>query len=119
MVSSHNLHELADICDHIGLINGQRIVIDCSVDEMSGSRCKFRVIFDRDVEQSEFEGINIKRFSKEGKIINLTAEGDNDTVEEKLRSMSPLLVEKFPLSLEEIFLEEMEDTEYDLTKIFE
>ncbi|NLB36185.1 MAG: ABC transporter ATP-binding protein [Clostridiales bacterium] len=119
VVSSHNLHELADICDHIGLINGQRIVIDCSVDEMSGSRCKFRVIFDRDVEQSEFEGINIKRFSKEGKIINLTAEGDNDTVEEKLRSMSPLLVEKFPLSLEEIFLEEMEDTEYDLTKIFE
>jgi ABC-2 type transport system ATP-binding protein len=118
IISSHNLHELGDLCDHIGLINGQRIVLDCAVDEMSGSRSKFRVVFDRDVEEKDFEGLDIRRFSKDGKIVTLTAHGDSDELEEKLRAMSPVLLETFPLTLEEIFLEEMEGTDYDLTKIF-
>lgn len=118
IISSHNLHELGDLCDHIGLINGQRIVLDCAVDEMSGSRSKFRVVFDRDVEEKDFEGLDIRRFSKDGKIVTLTAHGDSDELEEKLRTMSPILLETFPLTLEEIFLEEMEGTDYDLTKIF-
>lgn len=119
IVSSHNLHELGDICDHIGLINGQKIVLDCSVDEMSGSRSKFRIVFDRDIEEKDFEGIELKRFAKDGKIVTLTVQGDKDVVEQKLRAMSPILLETFPLSLEEIFLEEMEGTGYDLTKIFD
>jgi len=118
IISSHNLHELGDICDHIGLINGQRIVLDCSVDEMSGSRSKFRVVFDREVSREDFRGIELKRFAQDGKIITLSAQGDSAELEQKLRSMSPVLLETFPLSLEEIFLEEMEGTDYDLTKIF-
>ena len=118
IVSSHNLHELGDICDHIGLINGQKIVLDCAVDEISGSRSKFRVVFDRDVEKADFEGIELKNFTKDGKIITLTALGNSAELEKKLRAMNPVLLETFPLSLEEIFLEEMEGTGYDLTKIF-
>jgi ABC-2 type transport system ATP-binding protein len=86
---------------------------------MSGSRSKFRVVFDRNVEEKDFEGIELKRFAKDGKIITLTVQGDKDAVEQKLRAMSPVLLETFPLSLEEIFLEEMEGTGYDLTKIFD
>lgn len=119
IISSHNLHELGDICDHIGLINGQKIVLDRAVDEISGSRSKFRVVFDRDVEKTDFDGIELKHFTKDGRIITLTALGESDALEEKLRSMNPVLLEKFPLSLEEIFLEEMEGTGYDLTKIFD
>lgn len=119
IISSHNLHELGDICDHIGLINGQKIVLDRAVDEISGSRSKFRVVFDRDVEKTDFDGIELKKFNKDGRIITLTAQGESAELEEKLQSMSPVLLEKFPLSLEEIFLEEMEGTGYDLTKIFD
>lgn len=119
IVSSHNLHELGDICDHIGLINGQKIVLDKAVNEISGSRSKFRVVFDRDVEKADFESLELKNFTKDGKIITLTAQGDSAALEEKLRSMNPVLLEAFPLSLEEIFLEEMEGTGYDLTKIFD
>jgi len=119
IVSSHNLHELGDICDHIGLINGQKIVLDRAVDDISGSRSKFRVVFDRDVEKADFEGMELKRFTKDGKIITLTAQGDSAALEDKLRAMNPVLLETFPLSLEEIFLEEMEGTGYDLTKIFD
>ena len=118
IVSSHNLHELADLCDHIGLINGQRIVMDCSVDDMSGSRCKFRLLFDGEPTQDDFSGIYISKFNKDGKMITITVSGDIDDAEKKLRAMNPLIIEKFPLSLEEIFLEEMEGTDYDFSEIF-
>jgi ABC-2 type transport system ATP-binding protein len=119
IISSHNLHELGDICDHIGLINGQKIVLDKAVDEISGSRRKFRLAFEKDMERTDFDGIALKSFTKDGRIITLTAEGDNGEVEAKLRAMNPALFEVFTLSLEEIFLEEMEGTGYDLTKIFD
>jgi len=118
IVSSHNLHELGDICDHIGLINGQKIVLDKAVDEISGSRSKFRVVFDREVDRADFETLELKHFTQDGKIVTLSAKGDSAELEEKLRAMNPVLLETFPLSLEEIFLEEMEGTGYDLTKIF-
>ncbi len=118
IVSSHNLHELADLCDHIGLINGQKIVMDCSVEEISGSRSKFRLLFEKELTKDDFSGIFINKFNKDGKLITITVSGDVDEAEKKLREMKPLSLEKFPLSLEEIFLEEMEGTEYDFSEIF-
>lgn len=118
IVSSHNLHELTDICDHIALINGKRIVLDCSVDDISASRCKFRVVFADEKAREDFADFDIKRFDKDGKIVTLSLGGDPEENEKKLNAMSPLLVEKYPLTLEEIFLEEMEDTDYDFKEIF-
>ena len=118
IVSSHNLHELTDICDHIALINGKRIVLDCSVDDISASRCKFRVVFADEKTREDFADFDIKRFDKDGKIVTLSLGGDPEENEKKLNAMSPLLVEKYPLTLEEIFLEEMEDTDYDFKEIF-
>lgn len=118
IVSSHNLHELTDICDHIALINGKRIVLDCSVDDISASRCKFRVVFADEKSREDFADFDIKRFDKDGKIVTLSLGGDPEENEKKMNAMSPLLVEKYPLTLEEIFLEEMEDTDYDFKEIF-
>ena len=118
IVSSHNLHELTDICDHIALINGKRIVLDCSVDDISASRYKFRVVFADEKTREDFADFDIKRFDKDGKIVTLSLGGDPEENEKKLNAMSPLLVEKYPLTLEEIFLEEMEDTDYDFKEIF-
>ena len=118
IVSSHNLHELTDICDHIALINGKRIVLDCSVDDISASRCKFRVVFADEKSREDFADFDIKRFDKDGKIVTLSLGGDPEENEKKLNAMSPLLVEKYPLTLEEIFLEVMEDTDYDFKEIF-
>ncbi len=118
IISSHNLHDLADLCDHIGLINGQKIVLDCSVNEMSGSRSKFRVAFDKEMSVDDFKGLNYKRITQDGKLFSLTSLGDADEFEQKLRDMSPVLLERFPLSLEEIFLDEMEDGDYDISGIF-
>ncbi len=118
IVSSHNLHELTDICDHVALINGKKIVLDCSVDDISASRCKFRIIFTDDKNESDFAHLNIKKFTKDGRIITLSVAGNADETEAKIKEMNPVLVEKFPLRLEEIFLEEMEGTDYDFKEIF-
>ncbi len=118
IISSHNLHELTDVCDHIALIGGKKLIMDCSVDEMSGSRCKYRLVFAVDKTEADFEGINVKNFVKDGKIITFTVSADNGEIEAKLNAMKPLLIEKFPLSLEEIFLSEMEGSQYDFKEIF-
>lgn len=118
IISSHNLHELTDICDHIALINGKKIVLDCSVDDISASRCKFRLVFNEEKTESDFSHLEIKKFSKEGRIITISLVGDPDESEAKLNEMNPVLIEKFPLRLEEIFLEEMEGADYDFKEIF-
>lgn len=118
IISSHNLHELTEICDHIALINGKKIVMDCCVDDISASRCKFRLVFTDDKTEKDFENLSYGKFKQDGKIITLTMKGDSDENEEKLRALNPILVERYPLTLEEIFLEEMEGTDYDFSKIF-
>ena len=118
IISSHNLHELENMCDHVGLINGKKLVINTSVDDMSASICKFRVIFNDKKDKEDFPGIDIKDFKRDGKIITMVVAGNYDEVEQKLGDMAPLLLEKYPLTLEEIFLNEMEDKNYDITKIF-
>ncbi len=118
IISSHNLHELENMCDHVGLINGKKLVIDTAVDDMSASICKFRIIFKDKRDEEDFKGFNIKSFNRDGKIITMVVAGDYEETERKLADMAPLLLEKYPLSLEEIFLNEMEDKNYDITKIF-
>ncbi len=118
IVSSHNLHELTDICDHIALINGKKIVLDCCVDDISESRCKFRLVFTESKTEKDFEGFDYKKLHIDGRIITVSIKGDAEETERKLNEMNPILVERFPLSLEEIFLEEMEGTDYDFKEIF-
>lgn len=118
VVSSHNLHEVEDLCDHVGLINGQKLALDCSIEEISQNRCKFRLAFNREMTEQDFPGLEIKRFKKDGSMILITAVGEKDRIEAQLRSMNPLVLEQMPLSLEEIFLDEMEGTDYDFTEIF-
>ncbi|MBQ2903798.1 MAG: ABC transporter ATP-binding protein [Clostridia bacterium] len=118
IISSHNLHELTDICDHIGLINGKRIVLDCSVDDISASRCKFRLVFADEKTEEDFKDIPYKKFNKDGRIITLSMAVDAEEGEEILRKLNPLMIEKFPQTLEEIFLDEMEGSDYDFKEIF-
>lgn len=118
IVSSHNLHELAGICDRIALIGGKRLVMDCSVDEISGSRCKFRLAFAEEKTEADFADIEHTAFGVDGRIITITVNGDFEEAQAKLNAMKPLFIEKFPLSLEEIFLSEMEGSDYDFKEIF-
>ncbi|MBR0112618.1 MAG: ABC transporter ATP-binding protein [Clostridia bacterium] len=118
IISSHNLHEVSDICDRMALINGKSIALDCSVDDIGADRCKFRLVFDRDMTAADFDGFDIRKIKVDGKMVTLSVKGDPDETERRLRAMNPVLAERFPLTIEEVFLEEMEEKEYDFKEIF-
>lgn len=120
IVSSHDLHELEGLCDHFGLINGKKLVLDSSIKELSEGRAKFRIVFKDDVTEEDIKstGINVKSFKRDGRIIVITVKGSEKETAAKLNTLSPIMVEPMPLSLEEVFLDEMEGTNYDFSKIF-
>ncbi|MCR4926159.1 MAG: ABC transporter ATP-binding protein [Clostridiales bacterium] len=120
IISSHNLHELEDLCDNVGLINGKQLVMNCSIDELSQNSCRFRIYLGREVTKEEIEavGIEIKDFKKDNTLFVFTVSGDIEEAEKKIKTLNPVFLEKTPLSLEEVFLERMEGTDYDFAEIF-
>ena len=75
-------------------------------------------MFTDDKTPEDFAGFDVKKIKCDGKIVTLSLKGDREENEAKLRAMSPVLTETFPLTLEEVFLEEMEGSEHDFTEIF-
>ena len=118
VISSHNLRELEDLCDHIGLINGKRLVLDNSVDEMRQSRSKYRVAFQNDIKPEDFTGLNLKKPMIQGRLINFISDVSTEEMQAKLAPLGPVLFETVPMTLEEIFLDEMEVKDYDLHELF-
>lgn len=119
VISSHNLHELADLCDNVGLINGKHLALDCSVYDIGNNYSKFRLIFDRDVTEKDFKDIKYRSLDIDGKIVTIILHEDLKEQREKLNSLLPMAVDEYKLTLEEVFLNEMEEKKYDITKIFE
>ncbi|MBQ3602829.1 MAG: ABC transporter ATP-binding protein [Clostridia bacterium] len=118
IISSHNLHELSGISDRIGLINGKRLALDCGPGEASGSHSKIRVVFPLDFSEDVLLNIEHKKLVKDGKIMTFCSNEPLERIRQKLEDFKPLLLEEFPLTLEERFMEEMEGAEYDFAEIF-
>lgn len=118
IISSHNLHDLGDLCDRFGLINGKKLVLDRLTADVNGNHIKFRMAFADDKSEADFEHIPHTKFAKDGRLIIFTVKGDSAETEEKIKAMNPLYYEQFPLTIEETFLEETEGIDYDFSKIF-
>lgn len=116
IMSSHNLQEISDLCDHVALINGKKLAMNVSVDDASNAYVKYRLIFDRDIDKSIFDGIENKGINIDNKFATIIVSSNfNDN---RLASLRPIHMDSVTLSLEEVFLNEMEDKDYDISKIF-
>lgn len=118
LISSHNLPELENLCDHMILLDKGRVAYDRDMDTLLTAIRKYRLVFDRPVEEALFASLPYRRFTRSGNIVTLLIQGEAEETEAALRALSPLLVESFPLTLEEVFLYEMEETKHDLTGLF-
>ena len=116
IMSSHNLLELADFCDHIALINGKKLAMDVSIDDVSSAYSKYRLIFEHEMAESDFSNIPYKNIAIDGKYVTITC--SSDIKPNAFDSLNPVHVDSALLSVEEVFLNEMEDKDYDITKIF-
>lgn len=108
IISSHNLQELENLCDHIGIINGKKISVTGAVEDLSYGKTKFRLAFARDFSLDEFKDIKCENLVKDGQLALFTVNGDTTQAQEQIKNLAPAVTEKINLSLEEIFLQEME-----------
>ena len=117
LVSSHNLRELEDICDWVGIIHQGKIIAEKPLDDIKGSVCKYQVSYSDDKEDfiNSIEGL--LNVSKTGSVYNLIIKGDWQKSYDMLNSASPILLERIGLTLEEVFIYELGGLGYDFKNI--
>lgn len=112
VIASHSLRELEDTCDQLALLHKGGIVFESDIQNLKTSLFKVQVAFSHAYDREAFEGMDVIRFSKQGSVSLAIVRGNKEEVTGKLRNMNPLLLEILPLSLEEVFVHEMEALGY-------
>lgn len=115
VISSHNLRELEDICDSIGLLHQGKLLLTQDLDQIKCSICKLQcVVPDPHREQTLIRSLRILRMERTGSLLTLTVRGDRSQILEFVQAQDPLFAEVLPLTLEEIFISETEVAGYDI-----
>lgn len=117
IIASHNLRELEDVCDHIGLLHKGGIVLEQELDELKLGIHRIQAAFNTALNKTDFADLDIVSFTKRGCIINMVVRGDEHEITAKIQSRNPVFVEALPLTLEEVFINEMEVAGYDINNI--
>lgn len=118
IIASHNLRELEDLCDHVSLLHFGGVLFDDELDtlKLGITRVQFVLENPEDFEMIR-EKINIVKCSVQGKIFEITARDNSENVTELINSINPVLCEALPLTLEELFISEMEVAGYDINNL--
>ena len=117
LVSSHNLRELEDICDHVGIIHKGRMVIEKPLDDLKGNVQKLQLAFKGDFPTELNNSLDILHLSKSGSVYTLIVKGNTDEIAETVSASNPLIFDKVSLTLEEIFIYELGGLGYDFNQI--
>jgi ABC-2 type transport system ATP-binding protein len=117
VIASHNLRELEDFCDHIGLFHKGGVIFERDLDELKLGINKVQAVLKPMPELSAFEPLDLVKTEIHGSLINLVVRGSKDEILARVNSLNPIFVEVLPLTLEEVFISEMEVAGYDLDNI--
>lgn len=114
MISSHNLRELEDICDHVGILSKGKLVLQRQIDDLKTETHKIQVAFENGLFPEELsKKFNLLRKSRLGTVYSIILKGDKDEIVKEFKKFNPLILDIIPLTLEEIFIYEVggEDSE--------
>ena len=115
LVSSHNLRELEDVCDHVGILNRGKMLLERSLSELQENLVKIQLALP---EGTELPGdIQILHESRTGRLRQLILRGRSEELSAKLQAVGPLFLDLLPLSLEEIFIYELGGAEHEVKNI--
>ena len=112
LVSSHNLRELEDVCDHVGIMNRGRMMIERSLSDLQENLVKLQLAYPDG--GSLPEGLEIVHESATGRLRQLILRGKAEELTEKIAATQPLFLDLVPLSLEEIFIYELGGADYEV-----
>ena len=116
LVSSHNLRELEDVCDHVGIMHKGKFMIERSLSDLQGNISKIQVASPNGVPKLP-EKFHVLHMSNTGRVYTLIVKGDPKEAEEYLNQSNPTVVDVLPLTLEEIFIYEMGGVDYEIKDI--
>ncbi|MDP4083287.1 MAG: ABC transporter ATP-binding protein [Bacillota bacterium] len=116
-ISSHNLREIEDICDHVGILHKGAIIIEKELDELKADTHKIQVAYKEKVPEALMKKMNILHTEKRGSVFLLIVRGEEDIVAKQVRETHPVIFDLLPLTLEEIFIYEMGDIGYAIKNI--
>ena len=117
IVSSHNLRELEDICDNLGLLYKGGILFESEIDTLKTNMFKIQISLRNEFSQDNFSDFKVLSFKKSGSVATIILEGNREEYEEKLNAMNPVILDFLPLTLEEIFIYQMEVLGYEFNKM--
>lgn len=116
LVSSHNLRELEDVCDHVGIMHQGKIMIERSLSDLQGSVSKIQIACTSGVPKLP-EKFEVLHMSNTGRVYTLIVKGDPKDASAALAENNPTIVDILPLTLEEIFIYEMGGADYEIKDI--
>ena len=117
LVSSHNLRELEDVCDHVGILSHGKVLLERSLTDLQDNVVKLQIAFREEEPPRLPAELNILHASQLGRVHTLIVRGDPKAIRARMAMYDPLLMEALPLSLEEIFIYEMGGEHYGVQDI--
>ena len=111
LVSSHNLRELEDVCDHVGIMDHGKVLLERSLAQLQDNMVKLQVVFQDGTNEVPAD-LPVLHASKVGRIHTLIMRMNAEEATERLSAYNPLLVDAVPLTLEEIFIYELGGADY-------
>lgn len=108
LISSHNLRELEDVCDHVGIMNHGRMLLEKSLADMQGGTVKLQIVGEAP------QGCQVLHESRSGRLNTFILRGSYQQVQEECQRMNPPYFDVLPLSLEEIFIYELGGVNYEI-----
>ena len=112
LVSSHNLRELEDVCDHVGILNKGRVLLERSLSDLQDNTVKLQVAYQGVTEPVLPAELNILHRSHVGRVYTYIVRGSREEILRRMQITDPVLLESIPLTLEEIFIYELGGVEY-------
>ena len=112
LVSSHNLRELEDVCDHVGILSHGKVALERSLSELQGGTVKLQIAFRESAPPELPADLQVLHSSNLGRIYTYIVRGTAEDVQSRFAAFNPLFQEALPLTLEEIFIYEMGGEDY-------
>lgn len=117
VLTSHNLRELEDICDNLGLLYKGGILFESEIDNIKTNMFKVQISFNKDFDKNTFKNIKILSYKKIGSVATLIIDDEDKASRKSLEKLNPVILDFLPLTLEEVFIYEMEALGYEFNEI--
>ena len=114
--TSHNLRELEDICDNLGLLHKGGILFESDIDTIKTNMFKVQISLKHDFSKDSFKDLEVLSYKKIGSIATLIINDKKKTSKKILEKLNPIILDFLPLTLEEVFIYEMEALGYEFNE---